>query len=961
MKRPFGALISFLFLLVSPLSALTFHPYDAIDGEFSRLVSDGHLLFQRSSDLISWKNGPGPLDDMNGIVSAKASAEKISGNAYIAFHTNDGTLNCAFLGRDKVLSTPVRLGTVNASLPSYDISAAQRSLSVAWISPGDTLFISTSFDGGLTWSAPQTAAEQARGPVSIAAHDDRLAVTYFKMSSGTYDLYSASQILPGGPADTFKVGTYIDPVNVSSTIDPFGLAVICAVGNGRLDIFYTKGTSAPKKQLLEDVSINASDDLKLLATSNGIICLLFDKVSGQTKQIKLQGMTALGLIRSIRIVSDNFVPGDSNGSIGTVSGSPFFIDIETESPFTFGPFPVMEIIENGHPIMSSPAEKISSNTYRSGFPGFPKGTEKVLSIGLTDGTSALRDIPYWSFKADTTPPEIRGLLPEDMSATASEEAIISGSVEPGALITAGTLQAVPDSSGYFQVRVPLKEGLNTIDITASDRSSNLSSRTVTILKDTYAPKLTFTRPAPETWGRPGSAIAVEVLVEKGRAEIEDETEAVLKVNGSVTDSDCIFSQQGSVISGFALLPKDISSGRARLTVEITDKGGNTGSASSDIDIDCVPPYVAVKAPGSTVFSNNTEGIELFISDDGAGPDLFNSVITTYIDGSTLEGVTYVEPGSGRVLFKPLRPLSASEYIVSAILRDLAGNTSEEKRFRYVLDMLPPELHLDRALPKETKERMLLLSGRVLDLNAASVSVLSDKKQQSSQATDGKFMFKVPLEKGPNRISMIARDLAGNITSHDTEIIYHAPPEQLVFEFAGKRVKSGDFVDRDATLKILDPVSGTGLSGATVLLDGTSVPYKPLDGTAAIAMMRAGTHTLKVDYSGTEYTLIFTVGSGLAVKDLLACPSPLDPAKGPASITFNSSAACDCSLRIFSITGEMVYSASGSAATGFNSGMTWSGRMADGNYAPNGTYIIVLECTDIRGQKTAARTKAVVLR
>ena len=87
---------------------------------------------------------------------------------------------------------------------------------------------------------------------------------------------------------------------------------------------------------------------------------------------------------------------------------------------------------------------------------------------------------------DTTPPLLVLTSPPDGMTTSDPTVLVSGSTEPGALLTVNALVVDVASDGFFSTEIALHEGSNVIVVGAADPSGNRASAVVTV---------TYTNPA----------------------------------------------------------------------------------------------------------------------------------------------------------------------------------------------------------------------------------------------------------------------------------------------------------------------------------------------------------------------------------------------------------------------------------------------------------------------------------
>jgi hypothetical protein len=103
-----------------------------------------------------------------------------------------------------------------------------------------------------------------------------------------------------------------------------------------------------------------------------------------------------------------------------------------------------------------------------------------------------------TYGLDTTPPKITLSAPTDKSTVNADSVTITGKTQARSAITARdgangrTVLGTADTTGAFQVIMPLVDGTNAISVTATDPAGNSSTSTVTVLRGTGTLKVVLT-------------------------------------------------------------------------------------------------------------------------------------------------------------------------------------------------------------------------------------------------------------------------------------------------------------------------------------------------------------------------------------------------------------------------------------------------------------------------------------
>jgi len=476
-----------------------------------------------------------------------------------------------------------------------------------------------------------------------------------------------------------------------------------------------------------------------------------------------------------------------------------------------------------------------------------------------------------------------------------------------------------------------------------------------------SPKLRLIKPSSMDWIRNSSTAVFEISATDPQDDIEDGTEAAAYLNGTTLEAFLSYDKPSGMVNGFAAVPEEAFEGTNILKILLKDSRGNTGSMEAGINIDSLAPRLDLALSNNTAYSNNREKITIALKDSGAGPDLHNSSIKVFSRGATLEGSRSSDGVSRSLVFIPAKPLDKDIYSVEIVPRDLAGNIGEKILFTLKIDQAAPRIALDPTT-SETTAPVFRITGTVDKDTMSSVSVSRNSSPpKPAVLRSGRFSAEIELDRGGNKITVTAKDLAGNSTSSVTSVFLSVPPDSAFFKFDGITVCSGDFVNAAASsIKIVDE-AGLGISSGTAKLDGADVGYDDTTGDVSAGTLSPGSHVLALTAGTKTYTLSFTAEDSLKIGRAVACPSPFNPDLESTGITFNVSKDSDVTAYIFDTGGTLVWKGSSAGTTGFNSGIAWNGRSLDGRALSNGVYIIRLIARDSSGAASASSGKVVLLK
>ena len=121
----------------------------------------------------------------------------------------------------------------------------------------------------------------------------------------------------------------------------------------------------------------------------------------------------------------------------------------------------------------------------------------AVSVRVVDGRGGAAPQSYLiNVTLDETSPVITITAPEDGLATTAGEIVIEGEIdEAGTVEVNGTPVPLDDQFRFTSDPLPLVEGDNTFNVTATDLPGNESTLTLTVVRDTTPPGLVISSPA----------------------------------------------------------------------------------------------------------------------------------------------------------------------------------------------------------------------------------------------------------------------------------------------------------------------------------------------------------------------------------------------------------------------------------------------------------------------------------
>lgn len=189
---------------------------------------------------------------------------------------------------------------------------------------------------------------------------------------------------------------------------------------------------------------------------------------------------------------------------------------------------------------------------------------------------------------DTEPPILRLTNLDTLTRVADPNLVIEGITEPGATVyQAGDAVAIPvDGRGAFEIERQLTEGVNILEIIASDQAGNTARTSHEVALITQPPELTLTKPANDTWfNEPVVEVAGTAL---GASAVTVNQQPVLLDENGVFDHELILQE-----------------GENQIRVEVTDDVGNVTVRERLVQLKTTPPQVTLNIDDGAMFQQSS--------------------------------------------------------------------------------------------------------------------------------------------------------------------------------------------------------------------------------------------------------------------------------------------------------------------------------------------------------------------
>jgi len=407
-----------------------------------------------------------------------------------------------------------------------------------------------------------------------------------------------------------------------------------------------------------------------------------------------------------------------------------------------------------------------------------------------------------------------------------------------------------------------QDGLYLLRLTATDAAGNSASSDLTLTWDTTAPSVSAG----------GNKIANAAFTQTAAAS--DATALSYRWSQQSGPGSITFGSPNDRVT--TIRANTDASYLLRLTV--TDAAGNSSFDEMTLIWDTVNPYVSAGASGA---HNGTYTQVATVSDPQAV-----SVSWSLISGPG--PVTFGTPASASTT---VTAGAEGSYLLQMTGTDAAGNTASSQA-SLTWDQTAPVLALE-ALPNNsyTHEVAFPISGSAGDALSGLQSLVVNGVQIALDA-NGAFSYSLTLSDGPNVVTTVARDLAGNSTFDVRTIFLDQLPPEVTIDTLGNDLKTNQSsiklagtVNKQCQMTI--KVSGAGLErsfevqatgGSYALqIDGLAVGPNTIEVTAT---SNAGLHT--------AVSITVTYDNQKPVLDV-ASPSGVVRASGN-SITFSGTAS-----------------------------------------------------------------------
>ncbi|MEH3478887.1 Ig-like domain-containing protein [Enterobacter cloacae] len=484
------------------------------------------------------------------------------------------------------------------------------------------------------------------------------------------------------------------------------------------------------------------------------------------------------------------------------------------------------------------------------------------------------------FSVDTTAPTvtINTISNDNMlnAAEAAQDLTLSGTstAEAGQTVTVtfngNQYTAQVQADGSWTLDVPaadmagITDGSAAVTASVSDKAGNPASAGSSVLVDTTVPQISFNIVAGDdvvNIAEHGQALIVSGKVTGAQAG----DVITLSLNGK--DYTAMLDASGSWSVGVPAMDVGaLANGDQTISATLTDKAGNSTTATHEFDVSLTAPVVAINTLAVDDVINATEkGQDLLVSGTSNQPD--GTTITVTLNGISYTATTDAS-GSWSVTVPAanVSALGEASYVVTASVTDTAGNSANTSH-NVLVDSALPQVTINPVATDDVINAAEVAAGQTLSgkvSGAASGDTVTISVGGNTYTTtvqdDLSWSVSVPstvltaIGNGELTVSASVTNGHGNTGTGERDITIDANlPGLRVDTVAGDDVINS--IEHAQNLIITGSsdglASGSALTvtvngktyAATVLADGTWTAAIP---AADVSALNAGTVTVTVE-------------------------------------------------------------------------------------------------------------------
>ena len=668
----------------------------------------------------------------NWSVTVPASAVSALGEANytVTASVTDNVGNSAAATHDVLVDSSLPVVTINTLAGDNIVNAAEVAAGqtltgkVSNAASGDTVTIilggqtyTATVQDDLTWSLPLTQSQLTalgNGDLTVSAS---VTNAHGNTGSSSLDVTIDAQ-LPGLRIDTVAGDDVINVIEHAQNLVISGTSTDLAAGSTVTVTINGKSYSA---SVLADGTWQAAvpaADVSRWADGSLTISASAQDTSGNPVNIGTVVDVDLAPVAiSINSVTDdNVLNAAEKGQDLVLSGSSSNVEAgQTVTIIFAGKTWTTTVDANGDWTCTVPAADLS---------GLKDGDASVqVSVTNVNGNAASSS---QAFSVDTAAPAvtINTISGDNMlnAAEAAQDLTLSGTstAEAGQTVTVtfngNQYTAQVQANGNWTLDVPaadmagITDGSAAVTVTVSDKAGNPASAGASVLVDTTVPQITFNIVAGDdivNIAEHGQALIVTGKVTGAQAG----DVITLSLNGK--DYTAMLDASGNWSVGVPATDVGaLVNGDQTISATLTDKAGNSTSATHAFDVSLTAPVIAINTLAVDDVINATEkGQDLLISGTSNQPD--GTRITVTLNGISYAATTDASGNwSVTVPAANVSVLGEASYSVTASVTDTAGNSANTSH-SVLVDSALPQVTINTVATDDVINAAEVASGQTL--------------------------------------------------------------------------------------------------------------------------------------------------------------------------------------------------------------------------------------------------------
>ncbi|WP_417306292.1 Ig-like domain-containing protein [Enterobacter roggenkampii] len=818
-------------------------------------------------------------------------------NYTVTANVTDSVGNSASTSHDVLVDSSLPVVTIDTLAGDNIVNAAEVAAGqtltgkVTNAAPGDTVTITlggqtftATVQDDLTWSLPLTQSQLTalgNGDLTVSA-----SVTNAHGNTGSSSLdFTIDAQLPGLRIDTVAGDDVINVIEHAQNLIVSGTSTDLAAGSA---VTVTINGKAYSATVLADgtwqAAVPAAD---VSQWADGALDIKASAQDASGNPVAIGTVVDVDLapvaITISSVTDDNVLNAAEKGQDLVLSGTTSNVEAGQTVIITFaGKTYTTTVDVNGDWTWTVPAADLS---------GLKDGDASVqVSVTNVNGNAASS---AQAFSVDTTAPTvtINTISGDNMlnAAEAAQDLTLSGTstAEAGQTVTVtfngNQYTAQVQADGSWTLDVPaadlagITDGGVAVTATVSDKAGNPASAGSSVLVDTTVPQISFNIVAGDdivNIAEHGQALIVSGKVTGAQAG------DVITVTLNGKDYTAMLDASGSWSVGVPAADVGaLVNGDQTISATLTDKAGNSTTATHEFDVSLTAPVVAINTLAADDVINATEkGQDLQVSGTSNQPE--GTAITVTLNGINYTATTDASGNwSVTVPAANVSALGEASYAVTASVTDAAGNSASTGH-SVLVDSALPQVTINPVATDDVINAAEVAAGQTLSGKVSGAAsgdtvtiTLGGNTYTATVGADGKWTATVPaadlagLKDGDASVQVSVTNVNGNSASAGREYSVDATaPTVTINTLATDDILNAAEAKSDLT------VSGTSTAEAgqtvTVSLNGK-------DYTTTVSA--DGSWTLNVPAADL---------AGLTDGSVTVTASVSDKAGNPASVDHN---------------------------------------------------------------------------